>query len=86
MPVEDHAVHPSTRVGKDFRYGCWNRSDKFKEGYWAPQRRFFPDGRFEMKVTFIPFKMSHNCHHDRIDYAMGKADTACEGCRHYGTK
>lgn len=82
MPVIDHPVHPSTQISQDHRYGCWNRPLKFKPFYWAPERRTFPDGSFEMMPVRIPFRMSHTCHHDGIE-AMGVDDPACEGCKHY---
>ncbi len=25
MPVIDHETHESTRIGSDYRYGCWNK-------------------------------------------------------------
>ena len=65
MPVADHPVHPSTRVGADHRYGCWNR-EPFKDGYigspWATAR-------------YIPHVMSTDCKYDQPN------DLACEGCR-----
>ena len=82
MPVQDHKIHPSTQIGEDYRYGCWNRADKFSKSYWAPERRTFPDGSFEMTAVRIPFRMSHVCRHDGVA-AMGVDDKACEGCKHY---
>ncbi len=82
MPVLDHDIHPSTQVGKDHRYGCWNREDLFKESYTAPSRRYFPNGHFEAGSEVVPFRMSNDC---RFDGKNGKAgdDPSCEGCRHY---
>lgn len=82
MPVEDHAIHPSTQKGEDFRYGCWNRPDEFKDSYWAAERRYFPDGSFEPVSVSVPFRMTHKCRHDGVA-AMGIDDPACEGCRLY---
>lgn len=82
MPVLDHDIHPSTQVGKEHRYGCWNRADWFKPAYTAPDRRYLADGRFEVVSIYVPFSMSHDC---RFDGKNGKAgdDPSCEGCRHY---
>jgi len=82
MPVIEHAVHPRTQIKENHRYGCWNRPDRFKKSYWAPHRRIFPDGSFELVSVRVPFVMSHDC---RYDGKNGKAgdDPYCEGCRHY---
>lgn len=82
MPVLDHEIHPSTQHGADFRYGCWNRPDKRKASYWAPQRRSFPDGSFDVISVRIPFTMSHDCRFDGKNGHAGE-DPGCEGCRHY---
>ena len=34
MPVLDHPVHPSTRIGAEYRAGCWSGSPA-ADGYWA---------------------------------------------------
>lgn len=81
MPVIDHPIHPSTQFGADFRYGCWNRPDKFAPHYWAPQRRFFPDGSFDVVSVRVPFRMSHECRSDGIN-GLGREDGACAGCQH----
>lgn len=82
MPVINHPVHPSTRIGSDHRYPCWNRPDRFKGHYTAPNRRYFPDGRFVVESVGVKFDMSDDC---RYDGNNGKAggDPCCAGCRHY---
>lgn len=82
MPVLDHPIHPSTQHGADFRYGCWNRPSRFKPDYTAPQRRFYPDGSFDVISVCIPFRGSHDCHFDGKNGRVGD-DPSCEGCRHY---
>ena len=79
MPVPDHPVHPSTKKGKDFRWGCWNRPAEFGKGYYAPDRRYRPDGTFYVIQTWIPFRMTHEC----VPARMGEAavDPTCEGCQ-----
>lgn len=67
MPVDDHAVHPSTQKGPDFRYGCWNHA-AYSEGYWAhPWNR--KGGKWVKHV------MSRDCRYD-----LSHQDYACEGC------
>lgn len=72
MPVADHPVHPSTRIGADFRYGCWNRERK--PGYWAPDREYTAAGRFVVEQRFIPDTATLDCHHS-------SNDPACSGCK-----
>lgn len=74
MPVADHPVHPSTRVGADHRYGCWNR-EPFANGYFAPSRELEETLEFSMQAKFIPHVMSTDCKYDQPN------DSACEGCR-----
>lgn len=81
MPVIDHPIHPSTVKDDSFRYGCHTRPAKFKPFYWAPQRRYFPDGSFDMVSVRVPFRMSHDCHSDG-ENGLGREDTGCSGCPH----
>lgn len=82
MPVLDHAIHPSTQHGPDARYGCWGRSPAFKKSFWAPQRRYFPDGSFDLVSVRIPFRNSHDCRFDGKNGRSGE-DPKCEGCHLY---
>lgn len=78
MPVEDHPIHPSTQIGLDKRYGCWNRPE-FSDGYSAPQRRAGANGyqpTFWMERVRIPFRMSRPCQYD-----LSAGDWMCEGCK-----
>lgn len=83
MPVIEHDVHPSTRVGPDYRHGCWNRPrPKVGKGggYYAPVRRYFPDGSFEIVSAFVSYRMSVECRYD-----VSLRDAWCEGCDHAGS-
>lgn len=74
MPVLDHEVHESVRTTTAaFRYGCNGMA--FHEGYYAPARRTFPDGRFEVTCTYIPHRMSTICRYDQ-----SLLDTGCTDC------
>lgn len=82
MPVLDHDIHPSTRIGPEHRYGCWNRPAQRAPSYTAPARRYYPDGHFDVVSVELSFTMSHDC---RFDGKNGRAgdDPSCEGCGHY---
>lgn len=79
MPVLDHEVHPSVKVGPAHRYGCWNRNGH-APGYFAPRRRFFSNGSFEMGCVFVPDRMSQECRYD-----MSLTDPNCTDCKHRGS-
>ena len=66
MPVIDYPVHPHGIRDADYRYGCWNRPDKFKETVEST----------EFGVVF-PFRMSHECRYDRSN-----TDSGCSDCKH----
>lgn len=74
MPVEDHEIHPSTQRDSSFRYGCHNNPKK-STGYFAPDRRYKPDGTFYVIQVRIPHTMSTKCRFD-----MYNSDPQCEGC------
>lgn len=75
-PVEDHPIHEKTRVGSDFRYGCFNHPP-FSDGYWAPDRVYREDGTFLIRQKFIKRSSSDKCHFDQIMHPA-----YCEGCNH----
>ena len=80
-PVDDHPVHPSTRKGDDFRYGCWNR-DEYSDAYYAQQRTAGTDGykpTWWFERVRIPFRMSRHC----VTAATGQANTDpnCRECK-----
>lgn len=52
MPVEDHPVHEKTKKTGEEKPGCYNRTG-FAKGYYAPNRRYRPDGTFFTCVEFI---------------------------------
>jgi len=79
MPVLNHDIHASVRIGEGYRYGCWNRLDNFAKFYWAPQRIFHSDGSFKVIPVRVPIKTSHECRYD----GAGREDPACAGCRHF---
>ena len=74
-PVEDHEVHEKVKVGADFKYGCWSRGE-FSAGYYAPDRRYRPDGTFAIYQTYIPHVMSQQCR----NFYLWDADSACKDC------
>ena len=72
MPVTDHPVHPSTRIGANHRYGCYNRRP-FKAGYMAPDGYALGSHRDtrEVQLTYVPHTMSMECHHPAGDPLCG---------------
>lgn len=79
MAVLDHPVSELVREAPDAKWGCWNRPDKFADGYYAPDRTYRPDGSFRDGHVFIRHVMSHECRND-----ASMTDRKCEGCRHRG--
>lgn len=75
MPVEEHEVHEKVKVDDSFRYGCHSRPD-YNTGYFAPERRYKPDGTFYVVQTCIPFSNSPDCR----SFALWDIDPACAGC------
>ena len=82
MPVIDHPVHESVRIGQDFRYGCHNRSE-LQSGYWAQDGwiHYGPDGMSGSmpRWVWVPQTMSTTCRYD-----LSLTDAACDGCRERG--
>lgn len=74
MPVEDHAVHPSTSHGADFKYGC-NNDNTRPAGYHVLTRKYFADGRYELSNEFVENTMSKQCRNMAHD-----SDPACRDC------
>ena len=52
MPVLDHEVHPSTKKGPEYRYGCWNKP--------RPGNLVNLGGNFGLRL----FRMSRDCRYD----------------------
>jgi len=77
-PVEDHEVHAKVKVDSTFRYGCNStRNPKTAYGYYAPDRRYRPDGTFYVVQTFIPHVMSNQCR----TFYLWNTDPACADCK-----
>ncbi len=79
MPGLDYEVHELTRQDSDAKYGCNNRGE-FSAGYYAPDRKYLPDGRWFDTMTFIPHRMSTEC---RFDISL--TDTKCNTCPRRGS-
>jgi len=57
------------------RPSCHNR-DTLAAGYYAPDREYFPDGRFRVGLKWIPHTMTTECQSAKFDrYAE------CAGCK-----
>lgn len=74
MAVLDHAVHDRTRQAEGALYGCHSRPG-YSPGYWAPDRRYLPDGSFVVEQAWIPNVMSTDCRFD-----MSLSDQKCSAC------
>lgn len=81
MPGLDYEVHPLTVAGK--LAGCHSKprpkSAAEGGGYFAPDRRYFPDGSFEAVCVWVPHEMSTACNYDQAI-----SPERCEGCEHVG--
>lgn len=82
MPADERydVAHEANKIDDSFRNGCHttrNKGKRFQEGggYYAPQRKFYPDGRFEVLPVWIEYRMSGAC---RNFYLW--ETSACKGC------
>jgi len=75
MPVEEHEVHEKVKISSDKPYGCHSR-EKVDTGYFAPDRRYRPDGTYFQILTRIPHAMSKECR----NFYLWDADPRCRGC------
>ncbi len=77
MPVEDSPVHPSTKIGLDYRYGCWNRKP-FKATYPAIVRKYSDDMRklLGFQVVDVEHRLTTDCRYD-----LSAADPYCNSCQ-----
>ena len=75
MPVEDHAVHDRVKIAADEPYGCHSR-EVFHLSYYAPDRRYRPNGTFYVIQTPIIHKMSSLCR----NFYLWDTDAGCAGC------
>lgn len=69
MPVLEHEIHPSVKVGPEHRYGCWNRP--------RPEK-LVNLGGFNSGLRIN--RMSRECRFD-----MSLSDPNCSGCAHRGS-
>ncbi len=78
MPVEDHEVHEKVKIDSTFRYGCnsLRNPNRSMNGYYAPDRRYRPDGTYYQVLTFIPHTNTTACR----SFALWDTDPACQGC------
>jgi len=74
MPVEEIPVHEKVKIAADKRYGCWGKA-KQSAGYYAPDRRYKPDGTFYIVQVFIPHAMTTDCRYD-----LHNTDPRCTDC------
>lgn len=74
MPVEDHEVHEKVKIDDSTPYGCYNRV-RISRGYYAPDRRYKPDGTFYVIQTRVFHELSEDCRYDRH-----QEDPRCAGC------
>jgi len=75
MPVEDHETHEKVKIAADKPYGCHSRKG-MGAGYYAPDRRYRPDGTYHLVLTFIPHAMSTSCR----SFYLWDTDPRCKGC------
>lgn len=74
-PVEDFPVHHLVQIEAGKPYGCHSR-EGFSAGYYAPDRRYRPDGTFAIYQTHIPHVMSQQCR----SFYLWDNDPRCAGC------
>lgn len=76
MPADPRydVVHELTKGTE--KYGCDNRQP-FSHGYYAQDRQYNDDGTYQVVQTFIPHKMSTECH----NFYLWNTDPKCAGCR-----
>lgn len=75
MPVEDHEVHEKVKIDDSTPYGCHSR-EVFHLSYYAPDRRYRPNGTFYVIQTPIIHKMSSLCR----NFYLWDKDPRCAGC------
>ena len=75
MPADTQydEVHERTKGSERYDH-CQNKVRK--PSYWAPHRRVFPDGSFEIISVRIPDTLSKACR----NFFLWDDDPKCEGC------
>ena len=72
-------VHEKTKIGPDWRYGCWNHPSRNGNAYYAPNRVYLTDGRFVIELKKIESEW--------IEHDVCRAwhdHQGCQGCAHGG--
>lgn len=80
MPVDDHPVHPSTKKGADWRYGCWNRGE-FKGFYTmlvGEYQNYNGNEGYVLVEKEVENRMSRDCKTAATGWAA--TDPWCQGC------
>lgn len=77
MPADDQydLVHDKVKIKADDPYGCHSRSG-MSNGYWVMERTYWPDGRFSVAPSFIPYRNSTTCR----NFYLWDVDPRCGGC------
>lgn len=75
MPVEEHEVHEKVKHAADYKYGCHSHGE-FSKDYFAPDRRYKPDGTYYVVLTRIQNQMSQACR----SFYLWDTDPHCAGC------
>lgn len=85
MPVLDHEVHPSTKIGPDHRAGCWNKPRTrhyymVKNGFGVT---YAGNGLYESVQMWKEIRdpLSLECQYDQ-----SIAPEHCAGCEHIKEK
>ncbi len=75
MPADSayDVVHEKTK-GTDTYAACQQKTRR--ASYWAPERRYFPDGSFDVVSVRVPDTMSRKCR----NLYLWDSDPKCAGC------
>ena len=75
MPADAQydVVHERTKGGDKYA-ACQIKVRK--NSYWAPHRRDFPDGSFDIVSVRVPDTMSRGCR----NFFLWDTDPKCQGC------
>ena len=78
MPVLTHDTHPSTVIGPDHRYGCWNMPEA-KDCYPFVDQVVQSRGVVQLVVVGVPNRSSRDCRYD-----LSLSDPNCSDCQDRG--
>jgi len=73
MPVDDKPVQERNKQSPTYE-ACQNKVRK--KSYWAMNRRYYPDGSFDVVSVRIPDVTSTDCKYD-----FWRTDPQCNGCQ-----